>query len=174
MTPKKQDSLCLYGDEQTGETSRFCGESSRPCSSVEVGWEIVCEIGVRIPTIGIIHSATLGSPIRIENGMEALLTTFGYIDPKLHIPSSACEQIKSGMIIVSSLTLEIRDVGILIDSLSPSFVVLSARNSTLTLKEGTFVGPQSTPSSNDELSEEISPNLSYVPSHRRNIHCSDG
>ncbi|KAK2940812.1 hypothetical protein BLNAU_24279 [Blattamonas nauphoetae] len=59
------------------------------------------------------------------------------------------------MIVVSSSTLEIRDVDIVVDLLSPSFVLLSALNSNLTLKEGSFVGPQSSPSSNDELSEEI-------------------
>ncbi|KAK2959579.1 hypothetical protein BLNAU_5357 [Blattamonas nauphoetae] len=153
-TPKKPDPLVLNVDGRTGDTSRFCGESTRPCSSVEVAWEIVCEIGVRTPTIGIVHSATLGSPIRIENGMVALLSNLGNVEPTLRISSSTCEKAETGMIVVSSSTLEIRDVDILIDSLSPSFV-LSAQNSTLTLKEGSFVGPQSTPSSNDELSEEI-------------------
>ncbi|KAK2961068.1 hypothetical protein BLNAU_3836 [Blattamonas nauphoetae] len=154
-TPKKQDSLSLFVDGRTGETSRFCGESSRPCSSVEVGWEFVSQLGVSTPTIGIVHSATLGSPIRVENGMVALLSNFGNVDPTLRIPSSACDHAESGMIVVSSSTLEIRDVDIVIDSLSPSFVLLSAQNSNLTLKEGSFVGPQSTPSSNDELSEEM-------------------
>ncbi|KAK2943131.1 hypothetical protein BLNAU_21958 [Blattamonas nauphoetae] len=154
-TPPKKDPLSLYVDGRTGETSQFCGESTRPCLSVEVAWEIVSQLGVRIPTIGIVHSATLGSPIRIENGMEVLLTTLGNIDPKLYIPSSACEQVESGMIVVSSSILDIKDVEIEIDSLSPSFVLLFAENSNLTLKEGSFVGPQSTASSNDELSEEI-------------------
>ncbi|KAK2946488.1 hypothetical protein BLNAU_18593 [Blattamonas nauphoetae] len=154
-TPKKPDPLVLYVDGRTGETSRFCGESTRPCSSVEVAWEIVSEIGISMPTIGIVHSATLGSQIRIENGMVALLSNLGNVEPTLRIPSSACEEAESGMIVVSSSTLEIRDVDILIDSLSSSFVLLSAQKSSLTLKEGSFVGPQSTPSSNDELSEEI-------------------
>ncbi|KAK2963743.1 hypothetical protein BLNAU_1310 [Blattamonas nauphoetae] len=154
-TPPKQDPLSLFVDGRTGETSRFCGESSRPCSSVEVAWEIVSQIGVRTPTVGIVHSATLGSPIRISNGMVALLSSFGNVDPKLSIPLSACNQVESGMIVVSSSTLQIRDVEIMIDSLSPSFVLLSAQNSNLTLKEGSFVGPQLSPSSNDELSEEI-------------------
>ncbi|KAK2961060.1 hypothetical protein BLNAU_3828 [Blattamonas nauphoetae] len=154
-SPKKPDPLSLFVDGRTGEMSRFCGESSRPCSSVEVGWEIVSQLGVRRPTIGIVDSATLGSPIRVENGMVALLSNFGNVDPKLRIPSSACESVESGMIVVSSSTLEIRDIDIVIDSLSPSFVLLFASNSNLTLKEGSFVGPQSPPSSNDGLSEEM-------------------
>ncbi|KAK2961075.1 hypothetical protein BLNAU_3843 [Blattamonas nauphoetae] len=154
-TPKKQDSLSLFVDGRTGETSRFCRESSRPCLSVVVGWEIVSQLGVRRPTIGIVDSATLGSPIRVENGMVALLSSFGNVDPTLRIPSSACDHVESGMIVVSSSTLEIRDIDIVIDSLSPSFVLLFAENSSLTLKEGSFVGPQSNPSSNDELSEKI-------------------
>ncbi|KAK2944482.1 hypothetical protein BLNAU_20579 [Blattamonas nauphoetae] len=154
-TPKKPDPLPLFVDGRTGEASRFCGESTRPCLSVEVGWEIVAQLGVRRPTIGIVDSATLGSPIRVENGMVALLSNFGNVDPSLRIPSSACDHVESGMIVVSSSILEIRDVDIVMNSLSPSFVLLSAMNSNLTLKEGSFVGPQSTPSSNDELSNEI-------------------
>ncbi|KAK2961158.1 hypothetical protein BLNAU_3926 [Blattamonas nauphoetae] len=154
-TPKKPDSLVLHVDGRTGETSRFCGESTRPCSSVEVGWEIVAQLGVSTPTIGIVHSATLGSPIRVEGGMVALLSNFGNVDPKLRIPSSACDHVENGMIVVSSSTLEIRDVDIVIDSLTPSFVLLSALNSNMTLKEGSFIGPQSALSSTDELSEEI-------------------
>ncbi|KAK2944985.1 hypothetical protein BLNAU_20103 [Blattamonas nauphoetae] len=151
----RYDPLSLFVDGRIGERSRFCGESSRPCLSVEVGWEIVSQLGVRTPTIGIVHSATLGSRIRISNGMVALLSNFGNVEPKLRIPSSACESVESGMIVVSSSTLEIRDVDIVIDSLSPLFVLLSARNSSLALKEGSFIGPKSTPSSNDELSEEL-------------------
>ncbi|KAK2963742.1 hypothetical protein BLNAU_1309 [Blattamonas nauphoetae] len=154
-TPPKQDSLSLFVDGRTGETSRFCGESSRPCLSVEIAWDIVSQLRVRTPTVGIVHSATLVSPIRIENGIVALLSSFGNVDPKLRIPSSARENDEPGIIVVSSSTLQIRDVEILIDSLSPTFVLLSALNSNLTLKEGSFVGPQSSPSSNDELSEEI-------------------
>ncbi|KAK2961053.1 hypothetical protein BLNAU_3821 [Blattamonas nauphoetae] len=154
-TPKKLDPLSLFVDGRTGETSRFCGESTRPCLSVEIAWEIIAQLEVSTPTIGIVHSATLGSPIRISNGMVALLSNFGNVDPTLRIPSSACDRVESGLIVVSSSTLEIRDVDIVIDSLSPSFVLLSAQNSNLTLKEGSFVGPQSTTSSNDELSEEI-------------------
>ncbi|KAK2953653.1 hypothetical protein BLNAU_11374 [Blattamonas nauphoetae] len=154
-TPSKQDPLSLCVDGERGETSRFCGESTRPCSSVEVAWAIVAQLGVRTPTIGIVDSTTLGSPIRISNGTVALLSSFGNVDPTLRIPSSACEQVESGLIVVSSSTLEILDVEIVIDSLSPSFVLLSAQNSNLKLKEGSFVGPQSTPSSNVELSEDI-------------------
>ncbi|KAK2953657.1 hypothetical protein BLNAU_11378 [Blattamonas nauphoetae] len=154
-TPPKPDPLSLFVDGERGEASRFCGESTRPCLSVEVSWEIVAQLGVRRPTIGLVDSATLGSPIRISNGMVALLSSFGNVDPTLRIPSSACEQVESAIIVVSSSTLEILDVEIVIDSLSPSFVLLSAQNSNLTLKEGSFVGPQSTPSSNDELSEDI-------------------
>ncbi|KAK2953601.1 hypothetical protein BLNAU_11465 [Blattamonas nauphoetae] len=154
-TPPKPDPLILHVDGRTGETSRFCGAPFRPCLSVEVAWEIDSQLGVQTPTIGIVHSATLGSPIRIENEMVALLSNLGNVDPTLRIPSSACESVESGMIVVSSSTLEIRDVDIVIDSLSPSFVLLFGENSNLTLKEGSFVGPQSSPSSNDELSDEI-------------------
>ncbi|KAK2954404.1 hypothetical protein BLNAU_10572 [Blattamonas nauphoetae] len=154
-TPKKPDPLVLHVDGRTGETSRFCGELSRPCSCVEVAWEIVCAIGVWMPTVGIVHSATLGCPIHISNGMVALLSNLGNVEPTLRIPLSACESVESGMIVVSSSTLEIRDVDIVIDSLSPSFVLLFGSNSNLTLKEGSFVGPQSTPSSNDDYSDEI-------------------
>ncbi|KAK2953656.1 hypothetical protein BLNAU_11377 [Blattamonas nauphoetae] len=154
-TPQKQDPLSLCVDGERGETSRFCGESTRPCSSVEVAWEIVAQLGVRRPTIGIVDSATLESPIRISNGMVALLSSFGNVDPTLRIPSSACESVESGIIVVSSSTLEILDVEIVINSLSPSFILVFAENSIMKLKEGSFVGPQSTPSSNDELSEEI-------------------
>ncbi|KAK2944478.1 hypothetical protein BLNAU_20575 [Blattamonas nauphoetae] len=117
-TPPKPDPLSLFVDDGSGETSRFCGESTRPCLSVEVGWEIVAQLGVRRPTIGIVDSATLGSPIRISDGMVALLSNFGNVEPTLRIPSSTCAQVESGMIVVSSSTLEIRDIDIVIDSLS--------------------------------------------------------
>ncbi|KAK2940813.1 hypothetical protein BLNAU_24280 [Blattamonas nauphoetae] len=103
ITPKKPDSLSLFVDGRRGETSRFCGESSRPCLSVEVGWAIVVQLGVHRPTIGIVDSATLGSPIRVENEMVALFSSFGNVDPKLRIPSSACDHVESGMIRTSPL-----------------------------------------------------------------------
>ncbi|KAK2963739.1 hypothetical protein BLNAU_1306 [Blattamonas nauphoetae] len=154
-TPPKPDPLSLFVDRRTGVTSQFCGESSRPCSSVEVAWEIISQLGVPTPTVGIVHSATLGSPIRISNGMVALLSSSGNVDPKLRIPLSARENDESGMIVVSSSTLQIRDVEIVMDTLSPSFVLLFAENSNLTLKEGSFVGPQSTPPSNEETSANL-------------------
>ncbi|KAK2961091.1 hypothetical protein BLNAU_3859 [Blattamonas nauphoetae] len=126
-TPKKPDSLSLFVDGRTGETSRFCGESTRPCLSVEVGWEIVAELGVRRPTIGIVHSATLGSPIRISNGMVALLSGSD---------SSALSIVASGQLEVgdSASTLKVSALSLDIESLT------SARSAELvTLSAGSLI-----------------------------------
>ncbi|KAK2961050.1 hypothetical protein BLNAU_3818 [Blattamonas nauphoetae] len=168
-TPKKQDSLSLFVDGGTGETSRWL--------------EIIAELGVRRPTIGIVDSATLGSPIRVENGMVALLSNFGNVEPTLRIPSSACAQVESGMIVVSSSTLEIRDVDIVIDSLS--FVRSPFCNELELDTEGRFIfianlsfGAVNMRNGSLEVVTSSfhanSPNLSSFPSLRRNIRCSDG
>ncbi|KAK2954377.1 hypothetical protein BLNAU_10709 [Blattamonas nauphoetae] len=105
-TPKKEDPLNLFVDGGSGETSRFCGESSRPCSSVEVAWEIVSQIEARTPTIGIVSSATLGSPIRIENGMVALISNSGSRSLTI-IAAGQLEVGDSSTLKLSTLSLEI-------------------------------------------------------------------
>ncbi|KAK2953990.1 hypothetical protein BLNAU_11092 [Blattamonas nauphoetae] len=105
-TPKKQDPLNLLVDGGSGETNRFCGESSRPCSSVEVAWEIVSQIEARTPTIGIVSSATLGSPIRISNGMVALISNSGSRSLTI-IAAGQLEVGDSSTLKLSTLSLEI-------------------------------------------------------------------
>ncbi|KAK2940676.1 hypothetical protein BLNAU_24407 [Blattamonas nauphoetae] len=80
----------------------------------------------------------------------------GNHEPTLTIPSSVSMGDEKGMVVVRDATLDIVDVGVDIESTLSSFIFLSAIDSTIVLKDGSFSGHPSvnSPLTNDDEEEE--------------------
>ncbi|KAK2948049.1 hypothetical protein BLNAU_16996 [Blattamonas nauphoetae] len=133
-TPTFPVPLILHVNEKEGEDDAFCGASDDTCSTIDFAWSI---------------------PIVVSTGMSLDISNGGTGVPTLTVPSTASMGDKAGMVVVSDATFSIIDVTIQIESSDLSFVFLSASESTVILKEGSFDGtPLSVLSSNSE-SEEV-------------------
>ncbi|KAK2944088.1 hypothetical protein BLNAU_21005 [Blattamonas nauphoetae] len=155
-TPPKPTELTLFVNSLSTDSTRFCGGKSRPCSSFDPAWVIVKGIDVKRATLSIIDSASLSTPITISDKMIVLFSNGGNHEPTLTIPSSVSMGDEKGMVVVRDATLDIVDVGVDIESTLSSFIFLSAIDSTIVLKDGSFSGHPSvnSPLTNDDEEEE--------------------
>ncbi|KAK2945220.1 hypothetical protein BLNAU_19860 [Blattamonas nauphoetae] len=154
-TPKLPVPLVLHVNQKEGEDDQFCGENDHPCSTIDFAWSIVSALKAKTATLAIVNSSQQSQPIFVSAGMSILFTNGGNLEPTLTIPSKASMATKAGIIVVDNAGFEVIDVTIRIESTDPSFVFLSASESTIILKEGSFVGePLPTLASNSE-SENI-------------------
>ncbi|KAK2963866.1 hypothetical protein BLNAU_943 [Blattamonas nauphoetae] len=135
-TSDRPTELLIHLDSKSTDSSLFCGTFENPCSTIESGWTIVNGLRFARPTLGIIDSTTLSSQLTVSEGMHVLLTHGSNSEPTLSIPSSATHSEGSGLIVVTSASLEIVDVDIVLDSPLSSFVLISASSSGLLLKDG--------------------------------------
>ncbi|KAK2947551.1 hypothetical protein BLNAU_17518 [Blattamonas nauphoetae] len=139
-TPKFPVPLVLHVNEKEGEDDELCGESDDACATIDFAWSIVVALNAKTATLAIVNSSEQTQPIVVSSGMSILFRNGGNLEPTLTIPSSASLGDKSGMVVVDNAGFEVDDVTIGIESSDPSFVFLSASESTIILKEGTFVG----------------------------------
>ncbi|KAK2945729.1 hypothetical protein BLNAU_19342 [Blattamonas nauphoetae] len=150
-TPPKPTELILFVNSLSLDSTRFCGEKTRPCSSFDAAWVIVKGIDVKRATLSIIDSASLNAPIEISDQMVVLFSNGGNQRPTLTIPSSVSMGEKKGMVLVESAILTITDVTVVIESTLSSFVFLFSFNSTVFVQLGSFSGLQAvnSPIAND-------------------------
>ncbi|KAK2957905.1 hypothetical protein BLNAU_7081 [Blattamonas nauphoetae] len=155
-TPPKPTELTLFVNSLSTDSTRFCGEKSRPCSSFDAAWVIVKGIDVKRATLSIIDAASLNAPITISEKMIVLFSNGGNKEPTLRITSSASMGDRKGMVVVRDATLDIDDVDVVIESTVSSFVFLSAIDSTILVKDGSFSGHPSanSPITNDDEKKE--------------------
>ncbi|KAK2958405.1 hypothetical protein BLNAU_6675 [Blattamonas nauphoetae] len=154
-TPKSPVPLILHVNRKEGEDDVFCGESDTPCSTIDFAWSIVSALKAKTSTLAIVNSSKQTQPILISSGMSVLLSNGGNLEPTLTVPSSASMGDKAGLVVVDDAGFEVDDVTIKIESTDPSFVFLAASESTVILKEGSFIGqPLPTLSLNSE-SEDV-------------------
>ncbi|KAK2945466.1 hypothetical protein BLNAU_19595 [Blattamonas nauphoetae] len=139
-TPKFPVPLVLHVNGKEGEDDGLCGESDDACATIDFTWSIVVALNAKSATLAIVNSSEQRQPIVVSSGMSILLNNGSNFEPTLTIPSSASMEDKAGIIVVSEATLSIIDVTVKIESTDPSFVFLSASESTIILKEGSFVG----------------------------------
>ncbi|KAK2942691.1 hypothetical protein BLNAU_22388 [Blattamonas nauphoetae] len=143
--------IIVFCDSSSSDSSRLCGTSERPCSSMDSAWKVGAMTNSLEVTFRIKLNTTLSNTVScLARGMVVVEKGLP-VEPTLRIPSSALMG-ESGMIVVSSDGLfELRDVDVVIESTQHSFVFLFASNSTLIIKDGSFVGPSnSTPSTLNE------------------------
>ncbi|KAK2950987.1 hypothetical protein BLNAU_14065 [Blattamonas nauphoetae] len=147
--------VVVFCDSSSSDSSRFCGTSERPCSSMDSAWKVGAMTGSLDVSIRIKVSASLSNTVSCLAHGIVVVEKGTSIEPSLRIPSSAWMG-EMGMIVVSSDGLfELRDVDVVIESTQPSFVFLFASNSTLIIKDGSFVGPSnSTPSTFNENDDD--------------------
>ncbi|KAK2948053.1 hypothetical protein BLNAU_17000 [Blattamonas nauphoetae] len=149
-TPHRPASLTLYVSSSSTTKSPSCGTQVQPCSSMNTAWDVVERVDVKIVTLAILDSAEQFDPIEISEGMQTLIENGSNIDPTLRVGFSASIREKEGMIVVSKATLELRNVDVVIESSTPSFVFLFSLNSTIRAKEGSFIGNTAEQTRNEE------------------------
>ncbi|KAK2947552.1 hypothetical protein BLNAU_17519 [Blattamonas nauphoetae] len=133
------------------EDDELCGESDDACATIDFAWSIVNALKAKSATLAIVNSSEQSQPIVVSSGMSILFRNGGNLEPTLTIPSSASLGDKSGMVVVDNAGFEVDDVTVRIESSDPSFVFLSATESTIILKDGSFLGePLPTLTSNSD------------------------
>ncbi|KAK2963689.1 hypothetical protein BLNAU_1254 [Blattamonas nauphoetae] len=139
-TPVLPDPFLLKVSKQDGFVSMGCGGNDKPCRSIDDAWKVVEGMNVKSATFAIVNHTDQIHPITISSGMSILFSNGGTLEPTLTIPLSASMGDKAGMVVVDNAGFEVDDVAIKIESANPSFVFLSASDSTIILKEGSFIG----------------------------------
>ncbi|KAK2940581.1 hypothetical protein BLNAU_24511 [Blattamonas nauphoetae] len=153
-TPKLPVPLVLHVNEKEGDDIEICGESDSPCATIDFAWSMVCALKAKSAILAIVNSSEQTQPIVVSAGMSIDYTNGGTGEPTVAILPSASMGDKTGMVVVSEAAFSIVDVTVKLESTDPSFVFLSASESTIILKEGSFVGePLPTLSLNSENEE---------------------
>ncbi|KAK2953838.1 hypothetical protein BLNAU_11241 [Blattamonas nauphoetae] len=148
-TEKRPNQIVVFFDSSSSDSSRLCGKKDEPCSSMDSAWKIASNVGASDVSLRLILNATLSSPIVCLSNGIVVVEKGTSTEPTLTIPSSISMGEK-GMISVSSGLFEIRDVDVVIESIVPSFVLLSAIDSTIVLRDGSIVGVKTRNESNSD------------------------
>ncbi|KAK2943888.1 hypothetical protein BLNAU_21191 [Blattamonas nauphoetae] len=155
-TGKRPSSFNIFTDSSSLEESPFCGDLERACSSISEVWKIVSGLVIVRPTIEIVDSVRMKEGIRIVGGMHVVIRNGTSSEPSLIVPSSFSLDSLSAVIVVdASGFLELRNVDVWLESSDPSFVFISATQATIILREGIITGPKSSPTQNEEETEDV-------------------
>ncbi|KAK2957573.1 hypothetical protein BLNAU_7472 [Blattamonas nauphoetae] len=138
-TEPKPDSIVLFVNS-SGSSSPFCGDSSLPCSSVDVGFSIVSGIGFAHSEMKIVESASQSSQHSVSSGSVLSLSASSTVSATLEIDPSTSMGSQTGLFVVSSARLEFHEVSVSVLQTDPSFILVYANNSTLVLKNTSFSG----------------------------------
>ncbi|KAK2949958.1 Fe-hydrogenase, simple [Blattamonas nauphoetae] len=144
----KPTSAQIFVDTETGTDTAFCGDKTSPCKTIDETWRIVSTFAFIEPSIFILESSSLSTQMEVTSSMHVLISSGWNIDPKLVVPSSASVADGTGLIVVTSGFLELRNVDVVVHNTSPAFVFLEGDNAKMELKDGLFtVEPLPTTSS---------------------------
>ncbi|KAK2960827.1 hypothetical protein BLNAU_4224 [Blattamonas nauphoetae] len=149
----------FYVDSLSSDSSPFCGDRDSPCQSIDSAWMIVLGVSLTRPTLGIVDLTTLSTPISISNNMHVVIMNGTSSEPKLNVSFVTSQSIDADntMITVKDSFLELLNVDVVLASLSQSFVFVSASDSTIVFRDGSFLGSTSPPTStqNEADSENL-------------------
>ncbi|KAK2960823.1 hypothetical protein BLNAU_4220 [Blattamonas nauphoetae] len=149
----------FYVDSLSSDSSPFCGDRDSPCQSIDSAWMIVLGVSLTRPTLGIVDHTTLSTPISISNNMHVVIMNGTSSEPKLNVSSLTSQPADEDntMITVKDSFLELLNVDVVLASLSQSFVFVSASDSTIVFRDGSFLGSTSPPTStqNEADSENL-------------------
>ncbi|KAK2948576.1 hypothetical protein BLNAU_16475 [Blattamonas nauphoetae] len=155
-TGKRPSSFNIFTDSSSLEGSPFCGDLERACSSIAEVWKIVQGLSIVRPTVEIVDSVTMNEGIQIVGGMHVVIRNGTSSEPSLIVPSSFSVDSLSAVIAVdASGFLELLNVDVSLESSDPSFVFISATQATVILRDEILTGPKSSPTQNEEESEDI-------------------
>ncbi|KAK2947684.1 hypothetical protein BLNAU_17354 [Blattamonas nauphoetae] len=147
-TEAKPTNLTIFVDEETGYTDSTCGDSTRPCPSVDASWRIASSISISKVQMRIVKSAVQAQSISIPSDGFLILTKAQLGGPTLRIPSTASAGESEGMVVVNGGSVDIREIVVLIENQSDSFVFLFGMNSSIQLTICSIVGSAQTSNSN--------------------------
>ncbi|KAK2945227.1 hypothetical protein BLNAU_19867 [Blattamonas nauphoetae] len=136
--PDSMPSPRFYVDTETGTDTAFCGDETRPCKTMDEAWRIVAAFSFLHPSIFILKSSTLSSQMEVTGSMHVLVSNGWDTEPKLFVPSSTSVAEGAGLIMVTSGFIELRNVDVIVQNTSPTFVFLDGDSATIELRDGLF------------------------------------
>ncbi|KAK2950352.1 hypothetical protein BLNAU_14687 [Blattamonas nauphoetae] len=145
--------LTMNVDEKDGSISSDCGDSVNPCSSVDIAWDIASILLISKVTLKVEQSVSQSQPWSVSKDGFLVLTKDQISGPTLRIPSTAWMDEKEGMIVVDGGILEIRDISVLIENGSDSFVFVFGKEGSVKLFSSSITGIQTT--ANSDESEDV-------------------
>ncbi|KAK2948857.1 hypothetical protein BLNAU_16200 [Blattamonas nauphoetae] len=143
-TGSQPDPLTVFANDSSHQNPKLCGNSARPCSSVDVAWMIVNAYSVQTIVLKIVTKVSLSSSIVIESGQVASFEKHA-VPPTLVIPSTASHDDSPGLVSVAG-TLTIDKVSIVVQTDDLSFVLFDVNGGELVLDSVHISG---VPSSSD-------------------------
>ncbi|KAK2956754.1 hypothetical protein BLNAU_8207 [Blattamonas nauphoetae] len=149
-TGLKPTTLTVIVDEKTGSNDPNCGDSVNPCSSVDATREIASVLSIWKVTLKVVSSVAQSQPWLVSSDESLFITNEQIGVPTLRITSSASMDEEDGMIVVDGGILEIRDISVLIENGSDSFVFVFGRDSTIFLMSSSITGLESTGNSDED------------------------
>ncbi|KAK2956063.1 hypothetical protein BLNAU_9040 [Blattamonas nauphoetae] len=152
QTPARPDVNEINVDT-AGPNNWTCGDLSRPCSTMDAAWKVVQKLEIWQPTLSLLNSTSLSSPMTIGSGMSVLIQNGTPRKPSLHISSSAAESATSALIVVSSAHLNIQNIDIVVESSKLSFILISALSSEMILQDGLITVKDEPARSRNEMEE---------------------
>ncbi|KAK2959017.1 hypothetical protein BLNAU_6033 [Blattamonas nauphoetae] len=133
----------------SSDSSLFCGDRTRPCSSIEDGWKSVEGLGISSFSISIIHNTTQKDQITLLSLHDVVIESGPSTKPELFVsPSSSSELEGEGMVDVSGGRLWIHQVDVVLSD-SPSLIFIRMVGGHLTIETCSFTGHSSSPQLND-------------------------
>ncbi|KAK2955435.1 hypothetical protein BLNAU_9663 [Blattamonas nauphoetae] len=137
----------------SSESSLFCGDVDRPCSSIEDGWKIVNGVEIASFSISIICNTTQTEQVRILSHHRVVIESGPSTKPELFVsPSSELEG--EGMVDVSGGRLWIHQVDVVLSD-SPLLIFIRMVGGHLTIETCSLVGPKGTPISNIDSTADL-------------------
>ncbi|KAK2963430.1 hypothetical protein BLNAU_1472 [Blattamonas nauphoetae] len=145
--------VILSVDSSSSDSSLFCGLPTDPCSSLDVGWEIIRKGRHDRSSLRVIDSAALSSSMSVPKGSHVMVSNGTSIKSTFHVPSHAASVSGEGLISVSSAFFDLLNLHVLIEHHSPTFCLLLCVDSTIELDNIQLSVSQSTPVGNHDAFE---------------------
>ncbi|KAK2963965.1 hypothetical protein BLNAU_1043 [Blattamonas nauphoetae] len=152
-TASLPDDVVIFVDcGSTSDSTLFCGDRTRPCSTIEDGWKIVEGLGISTLSILIIENTTQKEQVKIMSDHNVLIQSGPSTRPELFVsPSSASSELDGeGMIDVWGGRLRVHDVDVDLSD-SPSLIFIRMVGGHLTIKSSSFSTSSQLSHSEDSL-----------------------
>ncbi|KAK2944637.1 hypothetical protein BLNAU_20436 [Blattamonas nauphoetae] len=105
-TLAKPTTLTVYVDEKTGNSEPTCGDSTKPCTTVDVAWSLATTLKIPQVKMLIIKSTLQSKPLTIPSGGFLVVTKDEFGSPSLRLESTATMGGMEGMIVAKDASLE--------------------------------------------------------------------
>ncbi|KAK2954854.1 hypothetical protein BLNAU_10184 [Blattamonas nauphoetae] len=151
------DIVIFVDSGSSSESSLFCGDRVRPCSTIEDGWKIVQGVEITTFSISILHNTTQTEQVKISSQHEVVIESGPSTKPELFVFLSLSSSVLKGegMVDVCGGRLWMHQVDIALSD-SAWLIFIRMVGGDLTIELCSLVGPKGTPtSSNIESSTDL-------------------